>query len=451
MANTTATALCQFVFFDVHPVKDVHDLASLPDIFKSASEISTVVSSSVGLLVADIHGSLYILSKDFVLTTSWVTHVGERVTHMAERKGVLVTIGEEDSVRGSLLKIWDLGRTDGRNQAPVLLRSAKIQPSNKPHPCFERSPPFFPSKLIPAHNLYIPIDKMGPERTKYCDLCQQDIKPCGYTTHHKACKKKAEKQRQNQHFVDSIRRDTGPSDPRRMVGDHTDTMLRQGGQCNTSPGAWNDLDDVEYHEPPSFLDADIPECVDPMFQVDDIKCEYHPSSRIAPEVHAFNKFKCQPTPLASSAPPNKCPWAPFKSQLEFEIAELALEACLNNDRPDCLIKFCNRCASQQEKFMFQNHKDIHKRISGSGQPIFSAILDCSHTWILMCNKPFTADAFWNVQSQLPPGGKPLAFVLYADKTRLLSFGTAKGYPVVAHLANLPVDICNGQGVCHKYC
>ncbi|KAG1853468.1 hypothetical protein DFJ58DRAFT_789543 [Suillus subalutaceus] len=38
---------------------------------------------------------------------------------MAERKGVLVTIGEEDAVWGSLLKIWDLGKTDKRNQAPV--------------------------------------------------------------------------------------------------------------------------------------------------------------------------------------------------------------------------------------------------------------------------------------------------------------------------------------------
>ncbi|KAG1864363.1 hypothetical protein F4604DRAFT_1893404 [Suillus subluteus] len=320
---------------------------------------------------------------------------------------------------------------------------------------------------------------MGPERTKYCDLCQQDIKPRGYTTHRKACEKKAKKQRQNQHFVDSIRRDTaGPSNPRRTAGDHTDTMSRQGGQCNTSPGTWNDLDDVEYHEPPSFLDTDIPERVDPMFQVDDIKCEYHPSSRIAPEVHAFNEFKRRPTPLASSAPPNKRPWALFKSRLEFEIAELALEACLNNDQTDRLIKFCNRCASQQEKFTFQNHKDIHKRwdaishrTTGFTQDVISWAADllCNprlfphmvfdaqrfskfdgKTFVHFVDEPFTADAFWNVQSQLPPGGKPLAFVLYADKTRLSSFGTARGYPVVACLANLPVDICNGQGVGSGY-
>lgn len=57
------------------------------------SKISTVVSSSAGLLAADIHGSIHILNKEFVSTTSWVAHVGGRVIHMAERMGVLVTIG----------------------------------------------------------------------------------------------------------------------------------------------------------------------------------------------------------------------------------------------------------------------------------------------------------------------------------------------------------------------
>jgi hypothetical protein len=36
--------------------------------------------------------------------------------------------------------------------------------------------------------------------------------------------------------------------------------------------------------------------------------------------------------------------------------------------------------------------------------------------------------------------------MYADKTRLSSFGTEKGYPVLARCANLPVSIRNGEGV-----
>jgi hypothetical protein len=45
-----------------------------------------------------------------------------------------------------------------------------------------------------------------------------------------------------------------------------------------------------------------------------------------------------------------------------------------------------------------------------------------------------------LQTQIPEGGNLLALILYADKTRLSSFGTVQGYPVVAHCANLPASI-----------
>lgn len=50
------------------------------------------------------------------------------------------------------------------------------------------------------------------------------------------------------------------------------------------------------------------------------------------------------------------------------------------------------------------------------------------------------------QTSLPREAKPFCFILYADKTRLSSFGTEKGYPVVARCANLPVHIRNSNGV-----
>jgi hypothetical protein len=40
----------------------------------------------------------------------------------------------------------------------------------------------------------------------------------------------------------------------------------------------------------------------------------------------------------------------------------------------------------------------------------------------------------------------LCLELYADKTRLSSFGTKKGYPVMARIANLPVAMRNGEGI-----
>ena len=82
------------------------------------------------------------------------------------------------------------------------------------------------------------------------------------------------------------------------------------------------------------------------------------------------------------------------------------------------------------------------------------------------HEPWTADTFWNVQvhvcdyymlhlltrciiylnqSEIPEGGNPLCFILYADKTKLSSFGMTKGYLVTACCVNLPTVIWNGNG------
>ena len=52
-----------------------------------------MIPSSAGVLVADIHGSIHLLNRDFDSINSWVAHVGGRVTHMVERRGILVTLG----------------------------------------------------------------------------------------------------------------------------------------------------------------------------------------------------------------------------------------------------------------------------------------------------------------------------------------------------------------------
>jgi hypothetical protein len=47
---------------------------------------------------------------------------------------------------------------------------------------------------------------------------------------------------------------------------------------------------------------------------------------------------------------------------------------------------------------------------------------------------------------LPEDAKVLGLEVYADKTQLSSFGTEKGYPVMARIINLPVEIRNGEGL-----
>ncbi|KAF7340010.1 E3 ubiquitin-protein ligase PEP5 [Mycena venus] len=126
----TAPVWRQFPFFNEVPTRDAHDLNASPEIFKTTPEISTILPSSAGVLVADIYGTIHILNREFEAQRTWVAYEGGRVTHMAERRGVLVTVGEDESARTPVLKIWDLEK---KATAPPLLRSTKIQ-LTKPHP-----------------------------------------------------------------------------------------------------------------------------------------------------------------------------------------------------------------------------------------------------------------------------------------------------------------------------
>lgn len=133
-ASASAPTLRQFPFFNPTPVNDLHEPSEPPDVFKITPEISAFVSSSAGPLLADMHGSMHILNKNFEIAASWIAHADGRVTHMAERNGVLVTFGEEQGVISPLLKIWDLHKFDKATGIPLLLRSVKVNTNNKPHP-----------------------------------------------------------------------------------------------------------------------------------------------------------------------------------------------------------------------------------------------------------------------------------------------------------------------------
>jgi hypothetical protein len=83
-------------------------------------------------------------------------------------------------------------------------------------------------------------------------------------------------------------------------------------------------------------------------------------------------------------------------------------------------------------------------VIGGGISKYVIIMFDICVYILMCS-----NCVYVIQSRLPPnldGAAPFCFILYADKTKLSSHGTMKGYPVMARCANLPVDIQNGEGI-----
>ncbi|KAK0434530.1 uncharacterized protein EV420DRAFT_1623783 [Desarmillaria tabescens] len=235
---------------------------------------------------------------------------------------------------------------------------------------------------------------------------------------------------------------------------------------------------------------------DPELQVDDIQTIFHPSSGKATIIDHFDQYRSRAADQHIDPPIDQCPWHPFSSHRDFNIAEFVLDAALSERQMDKFFKLLKSSALDEAHLTpsdiktrkdvktswdraanlvtpFEKHtcsiKLLDKEVcfdvyclnlwnwilelvkDSTLEPHF--VWDATHlskwngsTFERFVNEPWTAQAFWDLQTALPEGGKPLYIILYADKTRLSSFGTAQGYPVVAHCGNLPVHIQNGKGV-----
>ncbi|KAI8993803.1 hypothetical protein BD414DRAFT_456923 [Trametes punicea] len=260
------------------------------------------------------------------------------------------------------------------------------------------------------------------------------------------------------------------------------------------------MPDVDAHSPivdaPPLLDdpVPLPDDAPPILgslELDDFMTEYHPRAQRPPVVEHFEDFRRDHPPVDLRALDPE-PWRPFRSLVDFKFAELTLECGLNKSEVTKLLQLIHEIVEDPSKFTFKSHRDImdtwavaaHKSpafleqelevpyldthriynfhyrplwewaLSLVRDPVLAPLFnwharrfykwDGAH-WIRFVDEPYTADLWWNIESQLPPDGVPLCFTLYADKTRLSSFGTKKGYPIMARMANLPAEVRNSSG------
>ncbi|KAF5338294.1 hypothetical protein D9758_015755 [Tetrapyrgos nigripes] len=249
---------------------------------------------------------------------------------------------------------------------------------------------------------------------------------------------------------------------------------------------FNSLDDPVL-EPPEQAHAGVLK--------DDIKTEFHPNSGQDQTIQRFDDFGFgQASDLWH--PTDFTPWKPFRSRLDFEVAEFALHAGLSSSLTEDLIKLLSCCrdkpdpddlftiesASEMQKLwdlaaiktlQFQKapikveYKGEPKTFDVHFRPLSEWVEEIATSqklapylnwdarvlskfdgqkWERFIEEPWTADSWWRIQHELPKTAKPFFIILYADKNKLSSFGTQKGYPVIARCANLPSDIRNGTGL-----
>jgi len=56
--------------------------------------------------------------------------------------------------------------------------------------------------------------------------------------------------------------------------------------------------------------------------------------------------------------PSTDPWYPFRSRLDFEFADLALEAALSKEQTNRLLKLAQRIRSNKEQFTLRDYNDV---------------------------------------------------------------------------------------------
>ncbi|KAG1904191.1 uncharacterized protein F5891DRAFT_1126623 [Suillus fuscotomentosus] len=214
------------------------------------------------------------------------------------------------------------------------------------------------------------------------------------------------------------------------------------------------------------LYTELTEILQESAKTHDIKVEYHPHSKIPSTIHRFVDFSHHRS-MEDSVPRSTSLWEPFRMRLDFEVAEIALEAVMTKDQTNRLFNLLHRSACGKEAFTLQSHDEVHsfwEMASKRFTPFQSSVVSVKYRnsrfakhfvfdaqrlykyngarFTCFFNEPWTANTFWDAQVY----AKPLAFILYADKNKLSSFGTQKGYLIIARIANLPIEIWNGVGV-----
>ncbi len=90
---------------------------------------------------------------------------------------------------------------------------------------------------------------------------------------------------------------------------------------------------------------------------DEITTEYHPNSRRPPETQPFEEYGRKRQFF--SPPPSAEPWRPFfNTREDFVFAEILMEARVDRDRSDRLIKLIKLCLDGKGALTFSNYSDV---------------------------------------------------------------------------------------------
>jgi hypothetical protein len=118
---------------------------------------------------------------------------------------------------------------------------------------------------------------------------------------------------------------------------------------------FEDLPDIEIHGTPPPPDP---------FQNDDIKIVYHPRCGKPDEIFHLEDYNSS-LPRPTNIPTEEKPWRPFRTRIDFEIAELILATHMNKDQTTNFLKLLHEIAADPKCFTIANKKDLDNAWEGA--------------------------------------------------------------------------------------
>ncbi|KAH9017439.1 hypothetical protein EDB84DRAFT_1628850 [Lactarius hengduanensis] len=324
----------------------------------------------------------------------------------------------------------------------------------------------------------MPKTTQSPSKNKKCPICHTRYRVQGYPAHVKKCEREREERRGEKRYATALEKRlraldtlaTGPISA--AIPDELLPRTFTAAEPMDLDVGWGTSESVR--EPTPSPVARTTGSSDNL-RTCKFTVEYHPNSgRVSepPSDEPNNKRRRTDPP-----PYKKEPWRPFFQTREDFVFSEVVGTCIDGKGSLTLLTYSDmmgaweRASSQLTPFVFDNisvpYKGEDKTFEVPHRPLWDWAVDLildqqlaphfewdaqkifkheEETTTRVYNEPWTADAFWNFQSQIPKGARPLCFILYADTSKLSSFGTEKAYPVVARCANLPVEIRNSNGV-----
>lgn len=109
-------------------------------------------------------------------------------------------------------------------------------------------------------------------------------------------------------------------------------------------------------------------------QLDDIRTEYHPHANRPPAIVSFENFIRGPSET-EFAPYTHSPWLPFASRGDFEFADFAHDAALNQTQINTLLKLIHRYIDRTETLSFTTYSQLETKWA-EASPLVTTVIPC---------------------------------------------------------------------------